>query len=106
MRRLALALLLLLPAALRAQEEFSFYGRGPYRTGVPKPEALLGYRLGTQQTMYHQQQDVLDRLIAAAPDRVRTEIIGRTQEGKIIASLFMSLFKQSQPGLAIEILRS
>jgi hypothetical protein len=88
--RLFAFLLLLLPAALTAQEEFSFYGRGPYRTAVPKPEDLLGYRLGSQQTMYHQQQGVLDRMIAAAPDRVRTEVIGRTQEGKIMRLLIIS----------------
>lgn len=85
---MALALLLL-PAVASAQE-FDFYARGPYRPQVPRPEAVLGYRIGSQQTMYHQQQAVLDRMIEAAPDRVRTEVIGRTAEGKVMRLLIIS----------------
>lgn len=84
-----LATLLLLPTLLYAQE-FDFYARGPYRSQVPRPETILGYTVGSRQTMYHQQQQVLDRLIAAAPDRVRTEIIGRTAEGKVLRLLIIS----------------
>ncbi len=83
------AMLSLAPLALHAQD-FDFYARGPYRAQVPRPEALLGYAVGSQQTMYHQQQRVLDRLIEAAPDRVRTEIIGRTAEGKVMRLLIIS----------------
>jgi hypothetical protein len=71
-------------------QDFDFYSRGPYRAAVPRPESLLGYRIGSQQTMYHQQQAVLDRMIAAAPDRVRTEVIGRTAEGKVMRLLIIS----------------
>lgn len=84
-----LACLLFGPSLLLAQE-FDFYSRGPYRSQVPRPEALLGYPVGSQQTMYHQQQQVLDRMIEAAPDRVRTEIIGRTAEGKVMRLLIIS----------------
>ena len=84
-----LTVLLLVPTILRAQE-FDFYSRGPYRPAVPRPESLLGYRVGSQHTMYHQQQQVLDRLIAAAPDRVRTEVIGKTAEGKVMRLLIIS----------------
>jgi hypothetical protein len=86
--RLLLALILV-PGILSAQE-FDFYGRGPYRAQVPRPETLLGYRVGSQQTMYHQQQQVFDRMIDAAPDRVRTEVIGRTAEGKVMRLLIIS----------------
>jgi hypothetical protein len=89
MRLILCVLQLVLPLRLAAQE-FDFYARGPYREAVPRPESLLGYHVGEQQTMYHQQQQVLDRLIAAAPDRVRTEIIGRTYEGKIMRLLIIS----------------
>ncbi len=71
-------------------QEFDFYARGPYQAAVPRPESLLGYRIGSQQTMYHQQQAVLDRLIAAAPERVRTEVIGKTAEGKVMRILIIS----------------
>ena len=40
--------------------------------------------------MYFEQQSVLDRLIAAAPDRVRTEVIGTTAEGKVMRLLVIS----------------
>jgi hypothetical protein len=84
-----LLLLLLIPGVLHAQE-FDFYARGPYRSQVPRPESVLGYRIGSQQTMYHQQQAVLDQMIAAAPDRVRTEVMGRTAEGKVMRLLIIS----------------
>ncbi|MBK8004437.1 MAG: hypothetical protein IPK12_11010 [Gemmatimonadetes bacterium] len=84
-----LALLLVVPAVLPAQD-FDFYDRGPYRAAVPRPESILGYRVGSQHTMYHQQQGVLDRLIAANPERVRTEVIGKTWEGKVMRLLIIS----------------
>lgn len=85
----ALALLATVPPAL-AQQPFGWYDRGPYRAAVPRPDSLLGFPLGSQHTMYHQQRAVLDRLIAAAPDRVRTEVIGRTVEGKELRLLLIS----------------
>jgi hypothetical protein len=87
--RLLPVALLLAPALLQGQE-FDFYARGPYRPQVPRPETLLGYRVGARQTMYYQQQQVLDQMMAAAPDRVRTEVIGRTVEGKVMRLLIIS----------------
>jgi hypothetical protein len=63
---------------------FDFYGEGPYRSGVPRPDSLLGYPLGSRHTMYHQQQAVLDAMVAAAPDRARFEVTGSTAEGKVM----------------------
>ncbi len=85
----ALLLLSFVTSPLIAQE-FDWYTRGPYRADVPRPEVLLGYDLGARHTMYHQQQQLLDRLIAAAPDRVRTEVIGTTQEGRVMRLLIIS----------------
>lgn len=91
-RRLLLALLLVLPAALSAQggNAWSFYGYAPYRAGVPRPDSLLGHPVGSRHTMYHEQQRVLDAMIAAAPDRVRTEVTGTTAEGKVMRVLIIS----------------
>jgi hypothetical protein len=89
MRHLWFAALLLTAPVLHAQD-FDFYARGPYNAAVPRPETLLGYRVGTQHTMYHQQQQVFDRMIAAAPERVRTEVIGQTVEGKVMRLLIIS----------------
>ena len=69
---------------------WSFYGYGPYRPGVPRPDSLLGHPIGSRQTMYHEQQQVLDAMIAAASDRVRTEVIGTTAEGKVMRLLIIS----------------
>lgn len=79
-----------LAAPLRAQETFQWYDRGPYRPEVPRPDSLLGHELGTRHTMYHEQQRALDAMIAAAPDRVRTEVTGVTHEGKVLRVLIIS----------------
>ncbi|HSA56699.1 MAG TPA: M14 family zinc carboxypeptidase [Gemmatimonadaceae bacterium] len=89
-RRLSLVLVLACATPLAAQQPFDWYGRGPYRAAVPRPDSLLGHPLGTRHTMYHEQQRVLDRLVAAAPERVRTEIIGSTAEGKVMRVLIIS----------------
>ncbi|HQR39219.1 MAG TPA: hypothetical protein PLF26_12555, partial [Blastocatellia bacterium] len=31
---------------------FDFYFRGPYREGVPRPDAILSYELGTREKTY------------------------------------------------------
>jgi hypothetical protein len=89
-RALAILVSLCLTPSFMAAQEFDFYSRGPYRAAVPRPESLLGYRVGSQHTMYHQQQHVLDRMMQAAPDRVRSEVIGRTAEGKVMRLLIIS----------------
>lgn len=88
--RLVLAFLVAIATPLAAQQPFDWYGRGPYRATVPRPDSLLGHPLGTRHTMYHEQQRVLDRLIAAAAERVRTEVIGETAEGKVMRVLLIS----------------
>ena len=82
--RLFFALVLLLPSSALAQQQFDWYSRGPYRAAVPRPDSLLGHPLGIRHTMYHEQQAVFDRMIAAGGERVRTEVIGQTAEGKVM----------------------
>jgi hypothetical protein len=85
----ALAAMLCSAPAL-AQEPFGFFDRGPYRPTVPRPDNLLGYSAGEYQTQYSRQQEVLDSMIAAASDRVRTEVIGVTEEGRVMRTLIIS----------------
>jgi len=73
-----------------AQEQFGFFDRGPYRQEVPRPDDLLGYSAGEYQTQYPRQQAVLDSMMAAASDRVRTEVIGVTEEGRAMRILIIS----------------
>jgi hypothetical protein len=51
---------------------------------------LLGAPIGTRHTMYHQQQAVLDAMVAAAPDRGRFEVTGRSGEGKVMRVVVIS----------------
>ena len=73
-----------------AQETFGFFNRGPYREAVPRPDDLLGYSAGERQTQYLAMQAVLDQMMAMAGDRVRTEVIGTTEEGRVMRALLIS----------------
>jgi hypothetical protein len=70
------------PAAAPRQRDFDFYARGPYRDAVPRPEALLGYPLGSRETTYWQQERVIRAIADAAPDRVRVVPYGESVEGR------------------------
>jgi hypothetical protein len=88
--RLSLIALCFLSTSLAAQEPFDFYGRGPYRPAVPRPEAITGYGAGEQQTAYAIMQNYLDTLLITASDRVRTETWGQTTERRPIRVLIIS----------------
>src|SRR5690349_23876847 len=88
--RPVLCVLIAWVSPLRAQERFDFYGRGPYRPAVPRPEAITGYAAGDQQTMYAVMQHYLDTVAATASDRVRIETWGRTTEFRPIRALIIS----------------
>lgn len=76
----------------RDDRNFSFYSRGPYRAGVPRPEELLGYNIGELNTPFAQQERVLLAVADAAKDRVAVETIGLTNERRT-----MRLFIVSSP---------
>jgi hypothetical protein len=61
---------------------YDFYARGPYRAGVPRPSAILGYEAGETHTNYRDQERVLLGIAAAAKDRVRVVEYGRSVEGR------------------------
>jgi hypothetical protein len=86
----AAALVLAAVSPATAQEPFDFYGRGPYRPAVPRPDTVLGHAAGARHTQYAEQQAVLDAMIAAVPDRVRAETIGTTEEGRAMRALIIS----------------
>jgi hypothetical protein len=89
MRLASLAVALLaLTAPLRAApptgapSPATFWERGPYRTGIPRPDRLLGYALGAQHTPFRDQERVLDAIAASAPERIRLVPYGRSVEGR------------------------
>src|SRR5919199_1421775 len=47
------------PDSIRDDRAFSFYARGPYRPGVPRPDTILGYAVGELNTQFAQQEKVL-----------------------------------------------
>lgn len=63
-----------------AQDKFDFYGRGPYRNSVPRPSSITGYEPGEFQTPHGQVARVIEKIAAAATDRVRVIENGETWE--------------------------
>jgi hypothetical protein len=63
-----------------AQQKFDFYARGPYRENVPRPSSITGYEPGQFQSPHGNIVRVIERLAAAASDRVRLVESGETWE--------------------------
>jgi hypothetical protein len=59
---------------------FDFYATGRYRAGVPRPDSVLGYPLGSWHTTYGRMERYLAALGAAVPGRVRVFDYGRSVE--------------------------
>jgi hypothetical protein len=78
---LALALLLTLPS-LAEPQAFDFYARGPYRSGIPRPEEVLGYAPGTFHTGYGNMERYVRELVQRVQDRAVLEPYGRTYEAR------------------------
>ena len=73
--------------AARDDARFSFYERGPYRPGIPRPESMLGYPIGERNTQYAAQERTLLAIADAAKDRVRVEEFTTTYERRRDADL-------------------
>lgn len=59
---------------------FDFYASGAYRPGVPRPDEVLGYPIGSWHTTYGRMERYLAALAAAAPERVRVLDYGESVE--------------------------
>ncbi|HRI83613.1 MAG TPA: M14 family zinc carboxypeptidase, partial [Opitutaceae bacterium] len=85
-RPLLLALILTgLPAAAFARGqpvEHYLHGAADYAATVPTPEAFFGFPMGEWHLSSHQLDAYLRAVAAAAPDRVRLEVIGHSHERK------------------------
>ena len=94
--RFALPLLILAlcggaPPATAQEKPFDFFAFGPYAEGVPRPEAVLGYAMGTRHS-YHHQMEAYMAALAASPvkARVRMEQYGTSFEGRKLWLVFIS----------------
>lgn len=64
----------------------------PKRTGVPTPKDVLGYHVGTEKklTFWADQQKWYRALEQALPGRVKTSVVGRTEEGREIMMVYVT----------------
>ncbi|HEV2148943.1 MAG TPA: M14 family metallopeptidase, partial [Longimicrobiaceae bacterium] len=63
---------------------FDFYATRSYREGVPRPEEVLGYPVGSWHTTYGRMERYLDALARAAPGRVRVMPYGKSVEHHVM----------------------
>ncbi|HYO99243.1 MAG TPA: M14 family zinc carboxypeptidase, partial [Pyrinomonadaceae bacterium] len=92
---LLLAALFVLSALSNAQAQrddsrFDFYARGPYREQVPRPQTVTRFDVGDFHTNYATMERVIERIAAAAPDRVRVTDIGETNEHRMMHLVVIS----------------
>jgi hypothetical protein len=64
----------------------------PKKAGVPTPKDVLGYHIGTEKKLTYvaDQQRYFRALEKALPGRVKTEVTGKTEEGRDIMVLYVS----------------
>ncbi len=60
-----------------------FFPEGTYDPGIPKPESVLGYPLGSKPVHYEEVITYITTLSAASP-RVRLRHYGETYEGRVL----------------------
>ena len=64
----------------------------PKKTGVPSPKDVLGYHIGTEKKLTYvaDQQRYFRALEKALPGRVKTEVIGKTEEGRDVMVVYVT----------------
>src|SRR6187455_2402497 len=64
----------------------------PKKAGVPTPKDVLGYHIGTEKKLTYvaDQQRYFRALEKALPGRVKTEITGKTEEGRDVMVVYIT----------------
>src|SRR5829696_4204171 len=64
----------------------------PKKTGVPSPKDVLGYHIGTEKKLTYvaDQQRYFRALEKALPGRVKTEVTGKTEEGRDVMVIYIT----------------
>src|SRR5688572_32610905 len=64
----------------------------PKKAGVPTPKEVLGYHIGTEKKLTYvaDQQRYFRALEKALPLRFKTEVVGKTEEGRDIMVAYVS----------------
>lgn len=76
--------------ATTAEKPYDFYGRGPYRTAIARPSAILGYEVGERHSTFREQEQVVLNFAATASDRVRVLEYGKSAEGRPLRLIAVS----------------
>src|SRR5690606_16873700 len=84
----ALAAGLLLSTA-SAHAQHALVDGGPYDPAVPRPESVLGYRVGERFTPHHLLMRYLNEL-AASSSRMRLDTLGHTFEGREVSLVILT----------------
>ena len=58
------------------------FGISAQAQSIQSPAEFLGYELGSRFTRHHQVVDYYEAVAEAAPDRVKLEVYGQTNEGR------------------------
>ena len=66
-----------------------FAASAPAQT-LQSPSEFLGYELGSRFTRHHQVVDYYEYIASAAPDRVKLEVYGQTNEGRPLMIALLS----------------
>lgn len=69
---------------------FDFYATGSYRQGVPRPEEVLGYPIGSWHTPYGKMERFVEALARSAPARVKVFPYGQSVERQTMHLLAIS----------------
>lgn len=69
---------------------FDFYATAQYRAGIPRPEQVLGYPIGSWHTTYGRMEQFITRLAATAPDRVKIFDYGQSVERQVMHLIAIS----------------
>jgi len=64
----------------------------PKKAGVPTPKDVLGYHIGTEKKLTYvaDQQRYFRALEKSLPGRVKTEVIGKTEEGRDVMVVYVT----------------
>src|SRR5215203_1488792 len=64
----------------------------PKKAGVPTPKDVLGYHIGTEKKLTYvaDQQRYFRALEKALPGRVKTEVTGKTEEGRDVMVIYIT----------------
>jgi len=75
-------MLLGIVASLLLSRTPNLYEYGPYTSGIPRPDAVLDYTIGSRHTTYHDQDRTLEKIASSATPVIKRFNYGKSVEGR------------------------